>query len=100
MLWLRRSVACTGSIPFQCVWLTKWHWDSLVTEYFGFVLSVSFHKCSVRIFNCMLLLSERQTGLEKHQKKNGLSAIGEHWIEKDSLVLRWKMGNFGGVKLT
>jgi hypothetical protein len=29
------------------LWWTKWHWDRVFTEYFGFSLSVSFHRCSI-----------------------------------------------------
>jgi hypothetical protein len=29
------------------LWWTKWHWDRLFSEYFGFPLSVSFHRCSI-----------------------------------------------------
>jgi hypothetical protein len=28
-------------------WWTKWHWDRFFPEYFGFPLSVSFHRCSI-----------------------------------------------------
>jgi hypothetical protein len=40
-----------GSIPSQPMWdlwWTKWHWDRFfLSEYFGFLLSVSFHRCSI-----------------------------------------------------
>jgi hypothetical protein len=26
---------------------TKWHWDRFFPEYFGFPLSISFHRCSI-----------------------------------------------------
>jgi hypothetical protein len=29
------------------LWWTKWHWDRFLPEYFGFPLSVSFHRCSI-----------------------------------------------------
>jgi hypothetical protein len=29
------------------LWWTKWHWDRFFPEYFGFPLSVSFHRCSI-----------------------------------------------------
>jgi hypothetical protein len=29
------------------LWWTKWHWDRFFPEYFGFPLSISFHRCSV-----------------------------------------------------
>jgi hypothetical protein len=27
--------------------VTKWHWDRFFPEYFGFPLSISFHRCSI-----------------------------------------------------
>jgi hypothetical protein len=39
-----------GSIPGQSMWdlwWTKWHWDRFFSEYFGFPLSISFHRCSI-----------------------------------------------------
>jgi hypothetical protein len=29
------------------LWWTKWHWDRFFPEYFGFPLSISFHRCSI-----------------------------------------------------
>jgi hypothetical protein len=29
------------------LWWTKWHWDRLFPEYFGFPPSISFHRCSI-----------------------------------------------------
>jgi hypothetical protein len=29
------------------LWWTKWHWDRFFSEYFGFALSISFHRCSI-----------------------------------------------------
>jgi hypothetical protein len=29
------------------LWWTKWHWDKFSPEYFGFPLSISFHRCSI-----------------------------------------------------
>jgi hypothetical protein len=29
------------------LWWTKWHWDRFFPEYFGFPLSISFHRCSL-----------------------------------------------------
>jgi hypothetical protein len=31
------------------LWWTKWHWDRFFSEYFGFPLSISFHRCSIKI---------------------------------------------------
>jgi hypothetical protein len=50
--WLRRLAAGLppGSIPGQSIWdlrWTKWHWDRFFSEYFGFPLSISLHRCSV-----------------------------------------------------
>jgi hypothetical protein len=30
------------------LWWTKWHWDRFFSEYFGFPLSISFHRCSIK----------------------------------------------------
>jgi hypothetical protein len=29
------------------LWWTKWHWYRFFSEYFGFPLSISFHRCSI-----------------------------------------------------
>jgi hypothetical protein len=29
------------------LWWTKWQWDRIFLEYFGFPLSISFHRCSI-----------------------------------------------------
>jgi hypothetical protein len=37
-------------IPGQSMWdlwCIKWHWDRFSPQYFGFTLSVSFHRCSM-----------------------------------------------------
>jgi hypothetical protein len=31
------------------LWWTKWHWDRFFPEYFGFPLSISFHRCSIKM---------------------------------------------------
>jgi hypothetical protein len=39
-----------GSIPGQSMWdlwWTKRHWDRFFSEYFGFTLSMSFHRYSI-----------------------------------------------------
>jgi hypothetical protein len=43
-------VLISGSIPDQSMWdlwWTKWHWDRFFFQYFGFPLSVSFHRCYI-----------------------------------------------------
>ena len=38
------------------LWWTKWHWDKFFPpEYFGFPLSISFHRCYIKM--------EKQTNL-------------------------------------
>jgi len=37
-------------------------WDGFLSQYFCFLLSVSFHQCSILIFIYMLLLADRQMG--------------------------------------
>ena len=39
--WLRSSM--------WDLWWTKWHWDRFFSEYFGFPLSISFHRCSIKM---------------------------------------------------
>jgi hypothetical protein len=29
------------------LWYSKWHWDRFLSEYFGFPMSISFHRCSI-----------------------------------------------------
>jgi len=39
-----------GSISDQCMchlWWIKWHWDRVLSQYFGFPLSTSFHQCVI-----------------------------------------------------
>jgi hypothetical protein len=43
------------------LWWTKWRWDVLFSDCFGLPWSVWFHKCSIVILICMLLLPEGQT---------------------------------------
>jgi hypothetical protein len=33
------------------LWWTKWHWDRFFLEYFGFLLSISFHRYSITCKN-------------------------------------------------
>jgi hypothetical protein len=42
--WLRSLV--TGISPRRDLWWTKWHWDRFFSEFFGFPLSISFHRRS------------------------------------------------------
>jgi hypothetical protein len=53
------------------LWWTKWHWDSFSPEYFGFPLSISFHRCSITLKNEKKLLIFI-TGL--HNKPQGCDA--------------------------
>jgi hypothetical protein len=34
----------------------KWHWDRFFSKYFSFLLSLSFHQCSVFIFHSSTIL--------------------------------------------
>jgi len=109
MLWLRGSVAGTGSIPVQCVCLTKWHWYKLVTGYFAFVLSVSLDlPCQYHSTNAPYVFSTESCSFlrdkpawERTKKEWSLGNRGA--LDRklfDSLVSRRKMGSIGGVKLT
>jgi len=53
------SILCQ-SIPDM--WSTKRHWDKLISEYFGFPLSVPLQQSSILTFIYMLLLPHKQTG--------------------------------------
>jgi hypothetical protein len=53
------------------LWWTKWHWDRFFSEYFGFALSVSFHRCSITRKNRQNLIIFI-TGL--HNKPQGCGA--------------------------
>jgi hypothetical protein len=74
--WLRRLFAGSHrgglcSIPGQSMWdlwWTKWHWDRFFPEYFGFPLSISFHRCSIARKKIIIFI----TGL--HNKPQGCGA--------------------------
>jgi hypothetical protein len=53
------------------LWWTKWHWDRFFPEYFGFPLSVSFHRCYITRKNKKKLVIVI-TGL--HSKPEGCGA--------------------------
>jgi hypothetical protein len=31
------------------LWWTKWNWDRVFSEYFGFPQSISFHRCPIKM---------------------------------------------------
>jgi hypothetical protein len=33
------------------LWWTKWHWDKFLSNFFGFPLSISFHRCSPKLIS-------------------------------------------------
>jgi hypothetical protein len=52
---------------------TKWHWDTFFPEYFGFPLSISFHRrCITRKRTKIIIIVIFITGL--HNKPHGCSA--------------------------
>jgi hypothetical protein len=53
------------------LWWTKWHWDRFFPEYFGFPLSISFHRYSI-IWKIKKKLIIFITGL--HKKPQGCHA--------------------------
>jgi hypothetical protein len=58
-----KSSFSPGSIPGQFMWdlwWTKWHWERFFPEYFGFSLSISFHRCSITWKNEKKLSSSSQ----------------------------------------
>jgi hypothetical protein len=56
------------------LWWTKWHWDRFIPEYFGFPLSVSFHRCSIirKRTKIIIIIIIFVTGL--HKKPQGCGA--------------------------
>jgi len=55
-----------GLIPGQSMlhlWYTKWHWDTFISQYFGYPLSVLCNQCSILIFIYMLPSPEGQAGV-------------------------------------
>jgi hypothetical protein len=52
------------------LWWTKWHWDRFLPEYFGFPLSISFHRYSITWKNEKKIIFI--TGL--HNKPQGCGA--------------------------
>ena len=53
------------------LWWTKWHWERVFPEYFGFPLSMSFHLCSIKMEKQKKLITFI-TGL--HNKPKGCGA--------------------------
>jgi hypothetical protein len=54
---------------------TKWHWDRFFSEYFGFPLSISFHRCSItrkKDKKVIIIIVIFVTGL--HKKPQGCRA--------------------------
>jgi hypothetical protein len=48
-LQVMQSAGGLGSLQDQSMWdlwWTKWHWDRFLSEFFGFPLSISFHRRS------------------------------------------------------
>jgi hypothetical protein len=33
------------------LWWTKWHWDRVFSEFFGFAVSMSFHRSFILIYH-------------------------------------------------
>lgn len=56
--------------------------ELFLTEYFGFALSVSLHKCSILTFTYPLLLSGQTGETWKPSKKQWPFGNWEHWLEK------------------
>jgi hypothetical protein len=56
------------------LWWTNWQWDRFFPEYFGFSLSVSFHRCSItrKRIKIIFIIVIFITGL--HKKPQGCGA--------------------------
>jgi hypothetical protein len=57
------------------LWWTKWHWDRFVPEYFGFPLSVSFHRYSIarKWIKIIIIIVIFITGLHHKSQSCGAS---------------------------
>ena len=40
------------------LWWAKWHWDRFFSEYFGFPLSLLFHRCSITKKKLIIFITE------------------------------------------
>jgi len=88
-----------GSVPRQSTWnlrWTKWHWDKFFSAYFGFLLTVSLHQCSVRIFMFELFIWEGKAGEDREAMLCGMSVEHGTWkyfhrifLQSESLHLQW-----------
>jgi len=74
------------------LWLSKGQWNRFFSQHFSFPLSLSAHQRATLIFIYMLLLPEGQMSESRlSAKHNVISAIGEHWIDREfHLFLYWK----------
>ena len=74
------------SIPDQSMWnlwWTEWHWERCFCKHLIFPLLVSFCQCTILIVIFILALQEGQTDEAwEPAKRNALSEIGQHRIEK------------------
>jgi hypothetical protein len=54
---------------------TKWHWDRVFPEYFGFPLLISFHRCSItrKRQKIIIIIVIFITGLHKKPQDCGAS---------------------------
>jgi hypothetical protein len=73
------------------LWWTKWHWDRFFPEFFGFPLSVSFHRCSIVRKRTKIIII---IFIGSHNKPHGCgasvaSAAGPFTTTKN-LILRYK----------
>jgi hypothetical protein len=55
------------------LWWTKWHWDRFSPKYFGFPLSISFHRCSITRKNEKKNESSSSQGCTRSLKDCGAS---------------------------
>jgi hypothetical protein len=75
------------------LWWKKWHWDRFFPEYFGFSLSISFHRAPLQGKTKKII---NITGL--HNKPQGCgasvaSAAGPFTTKKGSNVQNYKTEN-------
>jgi hypothetical protein len=71
------------------LWWTRWHWGSIFSKYFGFLLSVSFHYCSTLIFISMLPFPEGQVGKAWEPSKH--NAVSDTWVHFNEKYFHFRL---------
>jgi hypothetical protein len=64
-----------------CLWWTKWRWDGVFSERFGFPLSVSCQQCYILTFIHMSALTQKDKLAKpaNHPQKKNTTAQSVEW---------------------